>query len=215
MRKRRWINFSVWRFNRNSCWLKSLKNLKWIGKSSTKISLLIYLNIWFILVNSVTRTPVVSHRNAAQESQLLLDHHLAAPPTAPTSSNRSWACSENLWPSFTQFWTCKETFLFSPSFWDRVHKFFALFGSHLSRGDSMKVASADMLVIFLSLLQLKKKKHDKKNICLSFLIALKKHYRNKSKTCARGKTFSFFAPFSTGINRTWVFSKRNFASKWK
>lgn len=66
-----------------------------------------------ILVRFVTQTFADSHPSADQANQPSLDPHPAALPTAPTSSNRSWASSGNFWPSFTHFWTCKVEFSLS------------------------------------------------------------------------------------------------------
>lgn len=57
-------------------------------------------------VKFVTPMSVVNRPNVGQENQPSPGPHPDAPPTILTSSNRSWACSENFWPSFTLFWTC-------------------------------------------------------------------------------------------------------------
>lgn len=61
-------------------------------------------------MNSVTQMSVANRHNVGLENQHLLAHPPVAPPTVPISSNRSWACSENSWPSFTHSSTCKDIF---------------------------------------------------------------------------------------------------------
>lgn len=63
-------------------------------------------NDFSFTANFVMPTCVVHHQLEVLENQHSV-HHPAALLTVLTSSNRSWACSENFWPSFTHSSTCK------------------------------------------------------------------------------------------------------------